>query len=83
MVIVPHDIKDSKDQVKCIKHVESDQEVVEANLLLKINDLELSKSSCRASSDLVTFLKRTKIESVLPMKPKPANMNIKAPGNKC
>ena len=34
MVIVPHDIKDSKDQVKCIKHVESDQEVVEANLLL-------------------------------------------------
>ena len=53
VVIVPHDIKDSKDQVKCIKHVESDQEVVEANLLLKINDLELSKSSCRASHHLI------------------------------
>ena len=53
VVIVPHDIKDSKDQVKCIKHVESDQEVVEANLLLKINDLELSKSSCRGSHPLI------------------------------
>ena len=41
VVIVPHDIKDSKDQVKCIKHIESDQEVVEANFLLKVYDLEL------------------------------------------
>ena len=89
MVIVSDDIKDSEHQVKRIKHVESDQEIVETNLLLQVNvgskTWHIGRLAvARFSSYLfnVTFFKRTKIERVFPMNPKPPNMNINVPAIK-
>ena len=40
LVIVPHYIKQSKHNVKCIEHIQSHQQIVETNLFLRILDLE-------------------------------------------
>lgn len=39
LVIVPHYIKDSKHNVKCIEYIESHQEIIETNLFLGIKNI--------------------------------------------
>ena len=77
IMIVPHYIQNGKYNVKSVKHIEGNQQIIEANLILKRRISQITFWLKLAINP--TFFKRTNIESEFPMIPKPPNTNIKPP----